>query len=368
MLIEFTTDYNPYHDPKNGQFTTGPKGLSSSFELEGFNKARANSHKKVAGELRSQAGEADKAGKPKLAKKLRERAEKHEEFEQKYKSGELTKRSPAAKQAAKEQPEAPKPAPEKKAPAKKAEKPKPAPKVQPDPAGEATKQSSKDRYGVELDALDPAKVKDLDEDAKLDLLMSRSKQVLLAAIPDTEVYQKKETRVVIKDKKTGAWLARLERDLEADGKIANHELFTLDDSLQGKGIGKKVLAQQVDDYKAMGVQQIQTLAALNAGGYTWAKFGFLPSKSEVPAFVEKARMRVNGLPGNTPLQRQNRDRLERFVKSLDPNDPKTVWEIADSAIGKKVLAGSMWKAQLDLSNKDQMERFEAYVTKPRSKP
>jgi hypothetical protein len=120
MELEFITDYNPYHDPKNGQFTTGPGGVGSTSALAKFNKQRATSHKKVAGELRSHAEAADKAGKPKLAQKLRSRAEKHEEFEKKYKSGELTKNSPAVKKLA----EKPKPAPEKKP---EAEKPKPAP-------------------------------------------------------------------------------------------------------------------------------------------------------------------------------------------------------------------------------------------------
>lgn len=56
------------------------------------------------------------------------------------------------------------------------------------------------------------------------------------------------------------------------------------------------------------------------------------------------------------------DALKKLAKS---RDPKAVWAIADSPQGKGLLLGSDWWGTLDLKDKETMDRFHAYVGKPK---
>src|SRR5262245_23987669 len=47
----------------------------------------------------------------------------------------------------------------------------------------------------------------------------------------------------------------------------------------------------------------------------------------------------------------------------DSDDPKGIWVLADSSLGKEILLGSDWSGKLDLSDKETMDRFYAYVGK-----
>jgi hypothetical protein len=57
------------------------------------------------------------------------------------------------------------------------------------------------------------------------------------------------------------------------------------------------------------------------------------------------------------------DDAETLRSWIDDGDPKSIWEIADSEHGKKLLLGSDWYGELDLNDEDSMARFNAYVGK-----
>jgi len=48
---------------------------------------------------------------------------------------------------------------------------------------------------------------------------------------------------------------------------------------------------------------------------------------------------------------------------LRSGNPKGIWQIADSKLGKKLLLGSGWSGVLDLKDKESYARFKAYVGK-----
>ena len=60
------------------------------------------------------------------------------------------------------------------------------------------------------------------------------------------------------------------------------------------------------------------------------------------------------------LPQSSDDKLLAAVRS---NNPKSIWQIADSDKGKQLLLGTSWSGVLNLKDKDQMNRFDKYVGK-----
>jgi len=54
---------------------------------------------------------------------------------------------------------------------------------------------------------------------------------------------------------------------------------------------------------------------------------------------------------------------ESIRELLDSGDPKAIWAIADSTHGKELLLGSDWQGAIDFSDRETMNRFNAYVGK-----
>lgn len=135
--------------------------------------------------------------------------------------------------------------------------------------------------------------------------------------------------------------ASLMRGINFDTLTAHHLVFELPASKRAHGIGKQVLAGEVELYKKLGLQTVELTANLSVGGYAWAKYGFLPDKTTWDV-----------MRGNMPLD-------------LDPAfkrpDPKLIWKLADSPNGKDFLIGRSWQGTLDLNDPESMARFNAYV-------
>lgn len=49
------------------------------------------------------------------------------------------------------------------------------------------------------------------------------------------------------------------------------------------------------------------------------------------------------------------------LAALRNPDPKSIWKVADSPQGKKLLLGTGWSGNLNLKDRDQMDRFNKYV-------
>jgi ribosomal protein S18 acetylase RimI-like enzyme len=76
------------------------------------------------------------------------------------------------------------------------------------------------------------------------------------------------------------------RDIDLDDHKASSSYFKLHRGDTGKGVGKKLLAANVEMYKKMGVESVRVHANIDVGGYAWAKYGYVPTKADWPELAE----------------------------------------------------------------------------------
>jgi hypothetical protein len=147
--------------------------------------------------------------------------------------------------------------------------------------------------------------------------------------------------------------------------IAQNAYLLLDEELQGQGIAKRLLSNQVDIYEAMGINKVEVSTGLARGGYAWARYGFLPSEAEWHEVRVEAVARIR--PILNDLTSAQRVELESILRT---NDPHAIWDLADFTwpvganqvpLGKYLLSGNDWHGTLDLKDPVTMERFNDYV-------
>ncbi|MBO2009185.1 phage minor head protein [Hymenobacter negativus] len=146
------------------------------------------------------------------------------------------------------------------------------------------------------------------------------------------------------------------------GKLhAVHELLDLPEAMQGSGFSQMVNKALYKQYQAVGVQTIRVHAALDAGGYVWARVGFSATKmAELQELLEGARA-AGVVPSGA---------LDFYEKQLSthiankPREPFPIWKWARTEHGKDLLLGSSWHGQLDLKNEEQTAIFERYLNAP----
>ena len=195
-----------------------------------------------------------------------------------------------------------------------------------------------------------------------------------------------------------SYIDEVTKDFDLDKKVAHSGYMKLEKT--GHGIGRKIMRNQIEFFVASGIEKLEMHAGLNAGGYTWARLGFLPYKSELGELKQEIRERYKKLA--PLLDSREKERLDRLLRS---QDPKSVWQLADSRIdlkqrlrdvfksaanddkraqtlkeniadvldrselngnkaqpiGRILLAGTSWHGELDFKNKAQMKRVDDYV-------
>lgn len=154
---------------------------------------------------------------------------------------------------------------------------------------------------------------------------------------------------------------------------------------QGQGVGRKILRNELEFFAACGIQKFQIYASSEAGGYVWARFGFLPSNPKTGELKEDLEWRFGLIE---PLL--NPDEAKQLKKLIELKKPQDLWQLADMRVnmtprlgnianktlqqlcdrlelpaimplGRLLLTGSNWDGYIDLKNKEQMARVERYV-------
>jgi GNAT superfamily N-acetyltransferase/ubiquinone/menaquinone biosynthesis C-methylase UbiE len=74
----------------------------------------------------------------------------------------------------------------------------------------------------------------------------------------------------------GVRVENMNRTVDRRANTVHHDLFVVGGS--GKGLGKALQSASMDIYQHMGLDAVETTAGLSAGGYVWARFGFVPSE------------------------------------------------------------------------------------------
>lgn len=142
---------------------------------------------------------------------------------------------------------------------------------------------------------------------------------------------------------------------------ASHDLLTIDAEHQGKGIATDFNGRMEDWYAHNGISQVKVHAAMQNGGYTWARAGYDWEKPQAgkfhPDFFTDMRQhmldtaKVYRAKGDTATA----DRLQaiqtQFVLGVASGDYSKMphpWELANmkasdgTPIGKTLLVGTNW--------------------------
>ena len=161
--------------------------------------------------------------------------------------------------------------------------------------------------------------------------------------------KKGEFAVRLKNK-DGKTAIRLSRKFYKTGnnKIeCYHAGFTIDPSLQGKGISKQVFAKLYTEYQRMGVDVLTVDANLDVGGYTWTKYGFNANRNAALAMAK----------GNKKMTAV----VEQYIAEHPTQMDFPMKLLAEVEGGKEWLLGKPWKGTLDLHNPEQVAIWEEYL-------
>lgn len=155
----------------------------------------------------------------------------------------------------------------------------------------------------------------------------------------------------------------------------DHFKFELDKNLQNKGYGKAVLKSFYNQYKKSKITDIKTFANMNVGGYAWAKYGFqMMDQSAVMDFIENNLVESENSEYKNPRQKawemygENISELvEKFYTKHKDFEPFPMRLIANyhndfgRNIGKDLLIGTQWDAELNLKDSTSRMIFERYL-------
>jgi hypothetical protein len=164
----------------------------------------------------------------------------------------------------------------------------------------------------------------------------------------------------------GVFQRAIYRDLNTKGIIVSHELLELEPEVQGLGIGAKFYMNAENKYIVNGYEKIAVHAALDQGGYVWAKTGFGwddgtgLSESGREAYRNQMVQRWRDMGENDAQVYEvlsndvsTRTRFNDLVdnleqKSIDAKDYPTPYELATfksstgEKIGKVIMQNSNW--------------------------
>ncbi|MDR1369877.1 MAG: hypothetical protein LBJ72_07100 [Dysgonamonadaceae bacterium] len=135
-----------------------------------------------------------------------------------------------------------------------------------------------------------------------------------------------------------------------------HNLFTLPESAQGKGLSKKIFRDLYKQYNNAEIEKIEVHANLNVGGYTWAKYGFTATEKQADAVIRHCKL-------NEVDQKMAESIVSDFFKN-NPNDKAFPMNLLTGyEWSEDLLKGSDWRGVINLKNKTQRNVFENYMYK-----
>jgi GNAT superfamily N-acetyltransferase len=138
----------------------------------------------------------------------------------------------------------------------------------------------------------------------------------------------------------------------------SHELFTIPEDMQGKGISKEVFKALYKQYKNAGIQEINVHANIDVGGATWAKYGFVAKPESFNSLVYQFD---RGLSGGK-ISPDEHAYLKRWIEQYrDKNIP--LHELVDKDYFTKMMEWSDWQGFIDFRDEAQKKIFEDYLYK-----
>ncbi|HTK84631.1 MAG TPA: hypothetical protein VL625_06040 [Patescibacteria group bacterium] len=118
-------------------------------------------------------------------------------------------------------------------------------------------------------------------------------------------------------------------DETRDFDLVAHRLYpgTMIVTDNGKGLGRHLMRNEIEFFRACGVKRFNIHAGYEAGGYTWARMGFLPDDKDNDYLKKPVRVRYNAVrPLLTDKERQLMDGVVKIRRAKD------CWAVADAPI------------------------------------
>lgn len=170
------------------------------------------------------------------------------------------------------------------------------------------------------------------------------------------------------------YLAGHTMTLASNDENLNVDLLAVDAGYQGAGVGSRLMGNLYNVALALGVDKIKLRAALDAGPYVWARFGFLPTDSEWKRVKRKIWDKLDGL--GAMVSPEARSRVEDALGATSGRAIAVIAEEAeivmsrphpsidapprDVPLGLALLAdsGIQWYGALDLNDDAAVAIFE----------
>ena len=163
-----------------------------------------------------------------------------------------------------------------------------------------------------------------------------------------------EVTIYLYDKQ-GKAIGVANRQITDDGDEVHHDVLSLNEDAQGKGIGAEYLRDSVKMYQEYGVKRVTTEATSDEhygnGAYTWARLGFTPTESSRRHIAEDYR-KAAGQNQNPALDDEQLTERIRYADKLARGDI-SMREFAKDPIAKKLLLGDYgditWDGYIDVA-------------------
>lgn len=137
----------------------------------------------------------------------------------------------------------------------------------------------------------------------------------------------------------------------------SHALFIIPSLAQNKGIAKLVFQSSIRQYINMNLAKIHVHAALDTGGYIWAKHHFTAnSYDEMIKILQKAKAQLTDNQYKFVLRI-----FENYYNSNPKGNAFPIDKWAEMPFMKDILLGSDWYGTMDLRNTQQFTNFINYV-------
>lgn len=144
-----------------------------------------------------------------------------------------------------------------------------------------------------------------------------------------------------------------------NGKVeAYHELFEIDKKLQGRGIAKAVLRDQLLEYRRLGIERVKLTAAWT-GRYTWARMGFAYAGDETMLHAVKTSFKRH------LTKKLGAEVAEKVAAEVTTLRELAMTEVAGNKLGQEFLTKhyskeKMFPMQLSLDPNDPNFKLVAH--------
>lgn len=143
---------------------------------------------------------------------------------------------------------------------------------------------------------------------------------------------------------------------ERNGKIVvKHDLLEIPEELQDKGIARMLFRPMLQQYLAMGADEIELVANMDIGGYAWARYGFSTRN------FYKAYDMLAFSEASNEVQELARKYLESYYSAIPKETPFPMRLLAAQPYGKELLLNTFWDGYMNLKDRKQVAYIKHYI-------